>query len=432
MVGTLLEPEHFYTPACRILYAEAVSRYYADEPTDALSVAAASAKLLTPVWNITEQEAIEKVRSLATGRTFDGPAADHAKIIKRLAGFRQLTTVCFDMAAKAMEQADDPEHLAGSLSHEAMKIATSGVLSNEIVPFDQVGLNVIASQQMLQAARAQGVQLGAYFGLSFLDSFMRGLKPTELLFIAGEPGAGKSAVTWKAGELFAETQMPKPRDRQIGTLVLSLEMAQEPSDTRIAQTVTQIDGGALREGRTDAADLQKIRDEWARRKGLPLYFNYSSTMRFSQLRALVVEAIRRHNVGVVIIDHFRYVDMDPPADRGRWNSQLEAEEALARALKQDLATELNVAVICLAHTTKAIENREGGRPRLSDLRGSGQVAAHADYVAFVYRPYSHATQDDIDDGKVKRTDAEMIWEKNRHGLEGTARFFFDPSTMTIY
>ena len=49
----------------------------------------------------------------------------------------------------------------------------------------------------------------------------------------------------------------------------------------------------------------------------------------------------------------------------------------------------------------------------------------------MHRPYKHATPDQIDDGEVSKTDAELIWEKARHGAEGIAPFFFDPSTLTV-
>jgi replicative DNA helicase len=167
-------------------------------------------------------------------------------------------------------------------------------------------------------------------------------------------------------------------------------------------------------------------EEWRKRRDLPLYFNFTSNMRCSQLKAVVVEAIRRHNVGLVVIDHFKYLDMD-----GRWRSSIEEDGAKARFLKQDIATQLNVAVVCLAHTAKSIDTQDR-RPKMHHLRGSQEIAAHADFVTFVYRPYNNASQSDIDAGNITRTDAELIWAKNRHGLEGSARFHFDASTMTIY
>jgi replicative DNA helicase len=293
------------------------------------------------------------------------------------------------------------------------------------VSFADLGREFVRNQKMLMEARRQGIELGAYFGLSFLDSFMRGLRPTELFFLAGEPGAGKSAVAWKAVQMFAERQMRKVPEQRVGTLVLSLEMGIEPSNVRVAGSISGVDGGAMREGRTTDDDLAKIISEWTKRKDIPLFFNFTSQLKVSQARALIVEAIRRHNVGLVVIDHFKYVLSDQ-----RHQNALEEDEEKARFLKEAIAKELNVAVICLAHTTKL--SSEDGRPRLRDLRGSYMVAAHADFVGFVYRPYEYAKQQDIDEGKVQRTDAELIWDKNRHGLEGAARFYFDPSTMNVH
>jgi replicative DNA helicase len=428
VVSTMLEPTHFFNPPMRALYDEIVQRYYGDEEVDALTVAEHVGKTLARSWSVDEAEAVRRVKRLAEGRQGRAPEAiEHAKLVKRHADYRALLELAATIERDVDNEVDSPEQIAGLASQTAMQVATSTLLTQELTSFEDLGRNFVREQKKLMAARAQGVELGAYFGLDFLDSYLRGLRPSELLFVAGEPGAGKSFVTWKAAQMFAERQMRKPQDQRVGTLVLSLEMSETNSSTRIAQSLGRLDGGKLREGRTDDEDLKTVVREWKARQGLPLFFNFSSNMRASQLRALVVEAIRRHNVGLVLIDHFKYVDMD-----GRWRSDLEQEEAKARFLKQDIATQLNVAVICLAHTTKGIESREDARPKLSHLRGSGQVAAHADFVAFVYRPFNHAKPDAIDAGEVKRTDAEMIYAKSRHGLEGTAEFFFDASTGTIY
>ena len=426
VVGTLLEPSHFHTPAFRALYHEIVSAYYSDEPIDALTIGEHCAKTLSRTWQCDEGRAVAQVQALATGRSFSGAAVDHAKLVKRDADYRALLELADSVREAVGTEQQSPDELAGLTAQRAMQIATSTLLTQEITSYEELGRNFIRRQRELMGARALGIELGAYFGMSFLDNFTRGLRPTELFIMAGEPGAGKSAVTWKAAQNFAERQLKRPVDRRVGTLVLSLEMSEEPSSTRLAQAITGIEGSTMREGATTDQDLAQIAARWGERKDIPLYFNFTSTLRASQMRALIVEAIRRHNVGLVVIDHMRYFDMD-----GRWNSQIEEDEAKARFLKQDIATQLNVAVICLAHTTKGIEATDDRRPRLSHLRGSGQVAAHADFVAFVYRPYNHAKQEQIDSGDVKRTDAELIYAKNRHGLDGIARFFFDPSTMHV-
>jgi len=428
VIGTGLEPGHFHDGSMRALYAEILQRFYADEHIDHLVVAEHVSATLARAWKSEPATAVAAVERLVSAhRAKPVNVAEHARVVKRYADYRSLVDLSNQILLDVERELEEPGEIAGVVSQAAMQIATSGLLTQDIVTYEDLGRNFVREQRRLMQARAQGVELGVYFDLSFIDSFTRGLRPSELMFIAGEPGAGKSAVTWTGAQLFAEKQMKKPKDKRMGTLVLSLEMAEEPSSTRLAQKIATLDGGKLREGRTDEADLRAVIDAWGKRRDMPLYFNFASNMKGSQLKALVIEAIRRHNVGLVVIDHFKYLDMD-----GRWRSELEQEEAKARFLKQDIATQLNVAVVCLAHTTKGIENSDDRRPRLSHLRGSGQVAAHADFVGFVYRPYAHAKQDDIDEGRVKRTDAEMIWAKNRHALEGTARFYFDAATMNIY
>lgn len=425
VVGHLLEPRHFALAGYRVIYREIVESYYEDRPIDPLVVAEATGKTLERIWSCEEKDAVRTVVDLASGRPPD-KAETYANLVKRDSDYRALLNLSDEIKRLVGNEEDQPEEVAGIASQRAMQIATDSLLTHDIVDYQSLGRNFVQSQRTLMAARAQGVELGAYFGLSFLDSFTRGFKPTELFILAGEPGAGKSAVGWTAGQRFAERQMRKPQDKRIGTLILSLEMGEEPSSGRVAQLVTGLDGGKLREGRTDEDELQRVILEWGKRKDIPLYFNFASAMKASQMRALIVESIRRHNVGLVIIDHMRYFDMD-----GRFQSKNEEDEEKAKFLKQRLAKDLNIAVMCLAHTTKGIDNTEDRRPKLTHLRGSGQIAAEADFVAMVYRPYNHAKRDDIEEGRVNRTDAEMIYVKNRHGLDGTAQFKFDPSTMTI-
>lgn len=144
------------------------------------------------------------------------------------------------------------------------------------------------------------------------------------------------------------------------------------------------------------------------------------------MRALIVEAIRRYNVGLIVIDHFRMFDPDR-----RINNQNQEDEAKARFLKEDIAKDLNVAVVCLAHTTKLKREFSDGRPQLGDLRGSGQVAAHADIVTFMYRPWMYATENERAEGVYSESDAELLFRKNRNGALGTAEFEFHPALMKI-
>jgi hypothetical protein len=82
----------------------------------------------------------------------------------------------------------------------------------------------------------------------------------------------------------------------------------------------------------------------------------------------------------------RYFSME-----GKYRSKAEEDEDKALYLKQFVATQLNVAVICLAHTVKI--GTDDKRPTLEHLLGSRMVSAHADFVAFMHRAHRHASRD---------------------------------------
>lgn len=426
IIETKLEARHFYVPAHQVLYGAIYDAYYSDAPIEPLAIGDATSKRLAKVWSCDEQDAIVRVRELATGQVFTGSILDHAKVVKRKWDLRCILEVAAMMQHEVAEELKTPEEIAGIASQQAMKIATSTLLTHELIEFGELGRRFVKRARLLREARERGVELGAYTGLDFIDQYTRGIQPGELVIGGGEPGVGKSAIWWKAGIGFAERQMQKPAGQRVGTFILSLEMSEPPSSDRIASSVAKIDGGRIREGDLDENHMRAIIYEWGRRKDIPLVFNFTSMLRASQLRALVVEAIRKYNVGLVIIDHFRYFDMDK-----RTPNRIDEDEDKARFLKETIAKELNVAVVCLAHTTKGIENQPDRRPTLSHLRGSGQVAAHADFVNFMYRPYAYATDEQKAMGEIRETDAELIWKKNRHGLDGIAKFHFEPSIMEI-
>lgn len=426
VVGSLLEPTHFYSPANRLVYEAIYEAYYSDDPMDALTIGQLQAKKLAALWDCSEDEAVGRVRDMAEGQTFTGQVSDHARIIKRASDYRLLLGVAKSIEESVSEQEQSPEEIGGVASQRAMRIATNTLLSHDLTNFGDLGREFVREAAQIMDARQRGYELGAYFDMRFIDDYLHGLQPTELWVFAGDPGAGKTAVSWASAMNFARRQMRQPEDRRIGTLVLSLEMGPLPSKMRVAQTLTGVDSGRMRDGTMSDADLQKITNAWGRERDLPLYFNFTSTMKASQMRALISESIRRYNVGLVVIDHFRHFRMD-----NRYDRQVQEDEDKVLFLKESIAKDLNVAVICLAHTTKFSEQNLNRRPTLSNLRGSGQIAATADFVSFMFRPFDHASEEEKSDGLVRETDAEMIWTKNRFGLDATAEFFFEPARMVI-
>jgi replicative DNA helicase len=424
VVGTLLDQDDFYLAANKLLFGALVEAFYADDPIDPLTMGELNAKRLSRMWNVDERTAVARIVEWSAAPATGSPV-DHAALVKRDADYRRLLKLADELRERVLGEKGSPEEIAGITTQEAMRVATQQALTNELVSFEEAGRQFVADARRAMAARQQGVKLGAYFGMKAIDSFTKGLRPGELIMAGGEPGAGKSAVWWKASLTFARMQAKRPVGQRIGTLIISLEMSPEPSNARFASMISSVAGDLLREATLSNRDLDRIIKRWREDKDVPLYMNYAPTLRASQLRALVSEGIRRHNVGLVVIDHFRMWDLDR-----RLDNKLDEDEEKVRFLKEQIASPLNVAVICLAHTRKP-DPSSNGRPKMSDLRGSYQVAAHADFVSFIFRPAMYATPKQIEQDSRIETAAEMIWAKNRHSGPGNLEFHFDATSMLI-
>lgn len=426
VMTVLPDSSAFYFRPYKMIYDRLVESHFADEPMDPLWIAETLGAKLATAWRISEKEAADRCVDLARTPAADArKAVDFSKIVKRHADFRALALLTDEVSQMVEREEDEPSTIASRMSAQAMKIATDRPYDSETFSYRELGRRWVKRMKEQMLFRKMGIELGAYFELPFLDDYLKGLRPTELFIIGGEPGSGKTGLVQVAAENFARRQMKKSVDQRISTLFLSMEMGEEPSSTRLAQRAGGMEGDRLREARITEQELYRVAQGWAQQQDLPLYYDHASLLSESQLRAKVSEEVRKHNVGLLIIDHFRMIEPDNPN-----LNRNESDDQIVKFLKMSLAKDLNLAVICLAHTIKQVE-RMDKRPRLSDLRGSGAVSAFADFVAFVYRPWTYATDEEREAERFKQTDAELIYAKSRHSATGTGFFHLNLSKMEV-
>lgn len=421
VTGTLLKGEHFHIAAHQVLFDAIVAKHFAGDPVDPLTIAEACGVQLGRLWELDDVGVNERVQGIALKVGISDPIA-HAKVVKDHADLRALLKVAATIQTEVEKEDLPPHQIAGIASSEAMKIATNAVVSHEIISLADAGRHFIGEMKQRVALKQAGINPGVKFGIDGIDAFTKGILPSDLVIAGGESGVGKTGFWWVCAMKYAEQQYARiaRNETPVGTLLISLEMANTPAETRLAQQMTHVDSARMREGTLTQQDMTKIVGEWKKRKEWPLWLNYASGLRLSELRAMIAEGIRQHNVGLVVIDHFLLLYPDQRLESN------EADDERVRFLKNQIAKDLNVAVICLAHTRKGIE-RADKRPRLSDLRGSGMISAFADFVPLMFRPWPYLNEKDRNDGRHAPTDVEMLHVKNRFGIEGTGEAYFDAS-----
>ena len=122
-----------------------------------------------------------------------------------------------------------------------------------------------------------------------------------------------------------------------------------------------------------------------------------------------------------MIDYLQLMSMGTRVE----SRQIEISE-ISRGIKA-MARELKVPVLALSQLNRAAEQREGHRPRMSDLRESGAIEQDADVVMMLHREeyYHQSTPDWLDHNPEKRGLAELILAKQRNGPTGTVRLTWD-------
>jgi len=94
---------------------------------------------------------------------------------------------------------------------------------------------------------------------------------------------------------------------------------------------------------------------------------------------------------------------------------------ISRQLKA-LSKELGIPILAMSQLSRAVENRVGNKPMLSDLRESGAIEQDADIVMFIYRPEYYNIESDEKGSTLGK--ADLLIAKHRSGATGEVRLRF--------
>lgn len=230
---------------------------------------------------------------------------------------------------------------------------------------------------------------GLSTGFPQLDDLTSGMKPGELHILAARPGQGKTV--WALQAALDVVRQGK------SVLIFSLEMQSRELIARLASCAT---GTYFRNIQT--ADLcpeqwQSITAFVGDMTQRNFYIDDRGGLSIEEIRAVARSHRNKVGVDLVVIDYLQLA-------AGQGESDVVRVGNVSRGCKE-MAKELNCPVLALSQFSRAVEQRQDGRPKLSDLRSSGQIEQDADVVMMLHRVDDQCT--------------EMMIEKNRHGQTGS-------------
>ena len=194
-------------------------------------------------------------------------------------------------------------------------------------------------------------------GFTDFDKLTGGLRPGDLVIVAGRPSMGKTTLAVNMAEYAAV----HPGTRA-SVAIFSMEMPSEQVITRMLSSIGGVPLNSLRSGKISDEDWVRITSATSQLSEAKIFVDESPALNPTELRARARRVKREHGLNLVVVDYLQLMQVPGTKE----NRATEIAE-ISRGLKA-LAKELQVPVIALSQLNRAVEQREHKKPVMSDLR----------------------------------------------------------------
>jgi len=387
----------FYHPNHQRLFEVLIDLYDRNEPIDLMIVSDELRRrgLLEAIGG--QEMMIQLAESFADWAN----AAHYARIVRDKGMLRDLircvgeiSDLAYQPSEPAKEILDDAERRLFAVTER--RVSAQATLVGE-------SLSRLASRIEL---REGGLLTGLPTGIHRLDEDTSGLQLGDLIIVAGRPSMGKTALGLTMAEYMAVR-------RNLPVVFFSMEMSNEQVAQRLLCSYARFDSHKLRRRLISEQEMHQLLEACNELSRAPLFVDDTPGMTILELRSKARRLAMQHKIQAVFVDYIQL--MHAPGSESR---QTEVA-TISRGLKA-LGRELGIPIIVMAQLNRMSEERQGHRPRMSDLRESGAIEQDADVVLLIHREEYYKPEDESLRGL-----AELIIAKQRNGPTGTVEMQYN-------
>jgi replicative DNA helicase len=396
-VADIVTAEDFYRPDHRLIF-EAFNELVAlSRPGDVVTVS----EQLERRGRLVDAGGLAYLGTLARDTPTAANARSYAQIVRERSLLRRLvdagreiaSSVFGDDGLSARDLVDKAEGLVFEIAEKGTRgegaVRVSSLLSPLIDKIDEWHRN----PDQLR---------GLATGFTDFDRKTGGLRPGDLIVVAGRPSMGKSTLAVNMAEYAAVSP-----DVKASVAIFSLEMPAEQVVTRMLASIGHVPLNSLRTGQISDDDWVRITAATSQLSEARIFIDETPALTPTELRARARRIKREHGLDLIVVDYMQL--MQVPGSKE--NRATEIAE-ISRGLKA-LAKELSVPVIALSQLNRGVEQRQEKKPVMSDLRESGAIEQDADMILLIYRDEVY------DKNTTKKGMAEIDLAKHRNGEIGT-------------
>ena len=392
-----LKPENFYDPKAQTIFAEICSVFMSGGSADPVTVSNGllARGELARVGGAAALHALVAEVPTATNANY------YAAIVRDAAIKRSLATAAARLAQAAASGAPAADVLTVGYSELDALSDTAGNRST-LLPVDDLFMPHLES---IEARAARSDEEGVRPHLSDLHRMIGNLEPGQMIIIGGRPGSGKTTVGLDLARYNAIARGKK-------VAVFSMEMSKQELLARILAAHCSVDYEHVRSGRLTEADWAKNAQRANALREAPVWIDDSASLTPSDVKAKARQLQAAQGLDLVVVDYLQLMSSGV-----RHENRATEVAAMSRHMKL-MAKELGVPVVVLSQLNRNSESREGGRPKMADLRESGGLEADADVILLVHRE-----EMSVEESEHAGT-ALIIVGKQRAGSTGDVRVLF--------
>lgn len=385
----ILQESDFYKEEHRLIWRAMTDLYNKETSIDIISVIGR----LRDIKDLTRAGGASYVSELGDTLADTANIEFYAKEVKKSSSSRKLAVV----GKRLQDHSVDPG--------ERIDIAFSGL--NEIakvaINSNEARIGDIATQVYQDVLNQNGKTRGVMIGFPGIDRALDGINQDELIVLGARPSVGKSAFSLQVAWNIAK------QGKRV--FYVSPEMSKMQLTMRLLSMQSGVPYMAIKGARVSPTEMERVKDARDMIINLPLDIDDSPDQTIESVRLQARRMQAGNGISLLMVDYLQLLC--------KGDDSKEAVTVVSKGLK-GIAKDLHIPVWAVTQLSRQLEYRDDKRPRLSDIRGSGQLEQDADVCMFIWNVSSAKT--------------EVFIEKNRNGPLGATTLRFDKETtkFTLY
>jgi replicative DNA helicase len=352
-VADAVRAEDFYRPDHRLIFDSIGALATGGKPCDVVTVS----EQLERNGRLEEAGGIAYLGTLARDTPTAANVRAYADIVRERSLLRRLIEVGTDIAASVFnDDGTTARDLVDRAEQGVFEIAESGARGREGAVAVRTLLPAVIDQLDEWHSNPDKLR-GLATGFADFDKLTGGLRPGDLIIIAGRPSMGKTSLAVNMAEYAAIN--PSIR---APVAIFTMEMPSEQVITRMLSSIGSVPLASLRSGRISDEDWVRITGATSQLSEAKIFVDETPALTPTELRARARRIKREHGLALVVVDYLQLMQVPGTQE----NRATEIAE-ISRGLKV-LAKELQVPVIALSQLNRSVEQREHKKPVMSDLR----------------------------------------------------------------